>query len=117
MAPPFKQAEFEITYGEGVSAEGSIIDLGVEKKILTKAGAYISYGDTRLGQGRSAAKAFLREHPDVAEQILAQIYEDAGVVFAGATQPTETPAAPAPVEDADLKPVSGNGRKAAAVSG
>src|SRR6187397_3273232 len=60
MAPPFKQAEFEITYGEGVSQEGSIIDLGVEHKIVTKSGAYFSYGDTRLGQGRVAAKAFLK---------------------------------------------------------
>jgi recombination protein RecA len=79
LAPPFKQAEFEITYGEGVSREGSIIDLGVEKKVVSKAGAYLSYGDTRLGQGRSAAKAFLREHPDVAQKILADIFAAAGV--------------------------------------
>lgn len=79
VAPPFKQAEFEITYGEGVSREGSIIDLGVEKKVITKAGAYFSYGETRLGQGRVAAKAFLKEHPDVAQTILREIYEAAGV--------------------------------------
>ena len=74
MAPPFKQAEFEITYGDGISAEGSIVDLGVEKKVVTKSGAYFSYGETRLGQGRQAAKAFLKEHPDIAQKILVDIY-------------------------------------------
>jgi recombination protein RecA len=82
LAAPFKQAEFEITYGEGVSQEGSILDLGVEKKILTKSGAYFSYGETRLGQGRSASKAFLKEHPDIAHAILRQIYEAYEVPFA-----------------------------------
>jgi recombination protein RecA len=75
LAPPFKQAEFEITYGDGISREGGLIDLGVEKKVVTKSGAYFSYGETRLGQGRVAAKAFLSEHPDVAQQILERIYE------------------------------------------
>jgi recombination protein RecA len=81
LASPFKQAEFEITYGEGISREGSIIDLGVEKKIVTKSGAYFSYGETRLGQGRSAAKAFLREHPDIAKTILREIHEAYDVPF------------------------------------
>jgi recombination protein RecA len=81
MASPFKQAEFEITYGEGVSKEGSIIDLGVEKKIVQKSGAYLSYGDTRLGQGRNAAKAFLKEHPDVATTILREIHAAYDVPF------------------------------------
>lgn len=82
VAPPFKQAEFEIAYGEGVSQEGCIIDLGVEKKIVTKSGAYFSYGETRLGQGRNAAKAFLKEHPDVALTILNEIYEAYGIAVA-----------------------------------
>ena len=81
LAAPFKQAEFEITYGEGVSKEGSIIDLGVEKKIVTKSGAYFSYGETRLGQGRSASKAFLKEHPDIATTILREIHEAYEVPF------------------------------------
>ena len=69
MAPPFRQAEFDIVYGEGISYEGNLIDLGVEDGIVTKSGAYFSYGEERLGQGRSAAKAFLREHTDIAEEI------------------------------------------------
>ena len=69
MAPPFRQAEFDIVYGEGISYEGNLIDLGVEDGLITKSGAYFSYGEERLGQGRSAAKAFLREHTDIAEEI------------------------------------------------
>jgi recombination protein RecA len=79
VAPPFKQAEFEITYGDGISSEGSVIDLGVEKKIVTKAGAYFSYGDTRLGQGRNAAKNFLKENPATMDLILRDIYEAYGM--------------------------------------
>ena len=97
LASPFKQAEFEITYGEGVSREGSILDLGVEKKIVTKSGAYFSYGETRLGQGRSAAKAFLKEHPDIAKTILREIHEAYDVPFVddGLTYPS-------PVTDEEL---------------
>ena len=73
MAPPFRQAEFDIVYGEGISYEGNLIDLGVEDGIVTKSGAYFSYGEERLGQGRSAAKAFLREHTDIAAEIDARI--------------------------------------------
>ncbi|MCW2949549.1 MAG: recA, partial [Thermoleophilia bacterium] len=92
---PFKQAEFEITYGEGINQEGSIIDLGVEKKIVTKSGAYISYGDTRLGQGRSAAKTFLKEHPAIAKQILKEIHEAYDVPFIDDGITYDTPAAEA----------------------
>ena len=66
VAPPFRQAEFDIIYGEGISHEGNLIDLGVERGMVQKSGAYFSFGEERLGQGRSAARAFLREHPDVA---------------------------------------------------
>jgi recombination protein RecA len=100
MAPPFKQAEFEITYGDGISKEGSIIDLGVEKKIVTKSGAYFSYGETRLGQGRSAAKAFLREHPDVAQEILEAIYEEHGVPMPGAPKASDSDA---PTSNRDME--------------
>ncbi len=65
VAPPFRQAEFDIVYGEGISYEGNLIDLGVEAGLITKSGAYFSYGEERLGQGRTAAKAFLREHTDI----------------------------------------------------
>jgi recombination protein RecA len=73
MAPPFRQAEFDIIYGEGISHEGNLIDLGVEHGVLQKSGAYFSFGEERLGQGRNAVRAFLREHPDVAEEVEARI--------------------------------------------
>ena len=70
VAPPFKQAEFDIIYGDGISWEGTVLDAGLERKIVQKSGSYFSFGDERLGQGRQNATAFLREHPDVAEAIL-----------------------------------------------
>ncbi|MFN8124377.1 MAG: recombinase RecA [Thermoleophilia bacterium] len=79
VAPPFRQAEFDIIYGEGISYEGNLLDLGVEKGIVNKSGAYFSFGDERLGQGRNAARAFLKEHPDIAEEIDRRIREDAGL--------------------------------------
>jgi len=73
VAPPFKQAEFDIMYGTGFSWEGTVLDVGIERKVVTKSGSYFSYGDERLGQGRQNATAFLREHPDVTQQILQEI--------------------------------------------
>ena len=73
VAPPFKQAEFDIMYGEGISWEGTVLDAGVERKIVAKSGSYFSFGDERLGQGRQNATAFLKEHPDVVQAILHQI--------------------------------------------
>ena len=70
VAPPFKQAEFDIIYGSGISWEGTVLDTGIERKVVTKSGSYFSFGDERLGQGRQNATAFLREHPDVTQQIL-----------------------------------------------
>ena len=69
VAPPFKQAEFDIMYGTGISKEGCLVDLGVDYDIIQKSGAWFSYGDTRIGQGREKAKDFLRENPDVAAEI------------------------------------------------
>ena len=69
VAPPFRVAEFDIMFNEGISREGDIVDLGTEKEVLTKSGAFYSFGDTRLGQGRENAKAFLREHTEMAERI------------------------------------------------
>ncbi|MDQ4072602.1 MAG: recombinase RecA [Actinomycetota bacterium] len=79
VAAPFRQAEFDIEYGDGISSEGCLIDLGIEHKIVTKSGSFFSLGDERLGQGRNNAKAYLREHPDVAETIERRIYEAVGV--------------------------------------
>src|SRR6187549_2555950 len=75
VAPPFRQAEFDIEFGTGISTAGCLIDLGIEHNVVTKSGSFFSYGDERLGQGRNNAKAFLDEHPEVAKEIEAKIYE------------------------------------------
>ncbi|MDJ0948666.1 MAG: recombinase RecA [Alphaproteobacteria bacterium] len=80
MAPPFKVVEFDIMYGEGVSKLGELIDLGVQGGIVEKSGAWFSYGDQRIGQGRENAKTFLRENPDIAAAIEAQVRANAGLV-------------------------------------
>ncbi len=73
MAPPFKQAEFEILYGEGISRLGEIIDLGVKQGLIDKAGAWYSYNGQRIGQGKENVRGYLKEHPEMAEEIEAQI--------------------------------------------
>jgi len=73
MAPPFRQAEFDVMYNEGISHTGLLIDLGVEHNIVNKSGAWFSYGEVRLGQGRENAKAFLGESPDLAVEIEARV--------------------------------------------
>src|SRR6266487_3433143 len=78
VAPPFKQAEFDIIYGSGISWEGTVVDAALERKIVQKSGSYFSFEDERLGQGRQNATAFLREHPDVGQQILARVQALAG---------------------------------------
>jgi recombination protein RecA len=78
VAPPFKQAEFDIIYGSGISWEGTVLESGLERKIVQKSGSYFSYDDERLGQGRHNATAFLREHPDVTQSILARLQTQAG---------------------------------------
>ncbi|NLC08291.1 MAG: recombinase RecA [Syntrophomonadaceae bacterium] len=75
VAPPFKQAEFDIMYGEGISRFGDLIDIGVEKNEINKSGAWYSYKGERLGQGRENAKDFLREHPEIAKEIEDRIRE------------------------------------------
>lgn len=69
VSPPFKQAEFEILYGKGISRLGELIDLGVQNDIVNKAGSWYSYGDNRIGQGKDNAQEFLREHPEIADEI------------------------------------------------
>jgi recombination protein RecA len=78
VAPPFKQAEFDVIYGQGISWEGTVLDVGLERKIVTKSGSYFSFGDERLGQGRQNATAFLTENPDLVQSILGRIQADAG---------------------------------------
>ena len=69
VAPPFKQAEFDIMYGQGISKEGSLVDLATEMEIVDKSGAWYSYGDTRMGQGRENSKEFLKNNPKIAKEI------------------------------------------------
>ena len=78
VAPPFKQAEFDVIYGEGISWEGSVLDVGLERKLVQKSGSYFSFGDERLGQGRQNATAFLKEHPDVTDGILRAVQGELG---------------------------------------
>ena len=78
VAAPFRQAEFDIEYGQGISTEGCILDLGIEHNIVQKSGSFFSYGDERLGQGRNNVKAYLREHPEIAAEIETKIYEAVG---------------------------------------
>ncbi|PQA89125.1 recombinase RecA [Hyphococcus luteus] len=80
VAPPFKQVEFDIMYGEGVSKMGELIDLGVKAEVVEKSGSWFSYNSERIGQGRENAKQFLRDNPDMAAQIEAAIRANAGLV-------------------------------------
>jgi recombination protein RecA len=80
LAPPFKQVEFDIMYGEGVSKMGELIDLGVKAGVVEKSGAWFSYDSQRVGQGRENAKAFLRQNPDMAARIEAAIRQNAGLI-------------------------------------
>jgi len=80
LAPPFKQVEFDIMYGEGISKSGEILDLGVKAGVVEKSGAWFSYDSQRIGQGRENAKGFLRSNPDVAAKIEAAIRQNAGLI-------------------------------------
>ncbi len=78
VAPPFRQAEFDITYGRGISKMGSILDVALDQNIVGKSGSWYTYGDQRIGQGRENAKVFLEEHTDMADEIAAKIREHLG---------------------------------------
>jgi recombination protein RecA len=92
MAPPFREAEFDILYGTGISRDGEIVDLGSEMGVVEKSGAWYSFGGERIGQGREAAKQFLKDHPDIAAQIMAKVMEKSGLKKQG-------PEAPAPAAE------------------
>jgi recombination protein RecA len=107
VAPPFKQAEFDIIYGDGISWEGTVLDSGLDRKIVTKSGSYFSFGDERLGQGRQNATAFLKEHPDVVQGILQQIQAQAGpdqIVSARLLPQSSEPIDATPVEEEAAAP-------------
>src|SRR3712207_3965539 len=103
VAPPFKTVEFDVMYGEGISREGSLLDIGIEHGVIQKSGAWFAYGEERIGQGRENAKQFLKENDDVRGRILDDVYEKLGP-----ERPTSTPVSGAeeehrPVEPADRK--------------
>jgi recombination protein RecA len=107
VAPPFKQAEFDIIYGSGISWEGTVLDSGLDRKIVQKSGSYFSFDDERLGQGRQNATAFLREHPDVTQKILAAIQAELGsdqVVSARLLPSVDGNGAAAPSSQPDAEP-------------
>ncbi len=101
MAPPFRQVEFDIMYGEGVSKMGELIDLGVKANIVEKSGAWFSFDSQRIGQGRENSKQFLRDHPDMAATIEKRIREQSGVVANAMLTPPEEQDAGEPAEAAD----------------
>ena len=80
VAPPFREAEFDVMYGEGISREGDLLDLAVEKRIVEKSGAWFAYGGERLGQGRENAKQFLKENPSVRQAIEDRVRHELGMV-------------------------------------
>ncbi|MDE2752235.1 MAG: recombinase RecA [Gemmatimonadota bacterium] len=90
-APPFKQAEFDILYGKGISHTGLLIDIGVEQGVVDKSGSWFSYGDLRLGQGKENVRTFLEENPDVAEEIEARLLVALGIVDPPAEEPQGAP--------------------------
>jgi recombination protein RecA len=108
LAPPFREVEFDIMYGEGISYEGDLLDLGVTHGVVDKSGAWYSYGKERIGQGRENAKGFLKEHADMAVQIRKQVLEKVGLV----KPEGEQQAAPAEEKKAEA-PESGNNGKGA----
>jgi recombination protein RecA len=79
VAAPFRQAEFDIEFGKGISTAGCLVDLGIEHDIVTKSGSFFSYGKERMGQGRNNAKAYLEENPEIAKEIEGKIYAAVGV--------------------------------------
>jgi recombination protein RecA len=103
VAPPFKQAEFDLMHDRGISREGDLMDLGIEDKIIEKSGSWISYGDVRLGQGRENAKQYLRENPALVEEITRKVLDKRGLVGGPPAasvngEPTEPVAKPEPAK-------------------
>ena len=111
VAPPFRNAEFDLIYGEGISKEGSILDMGVEQKIVAKAGSWYTYGAERLGQGREAAKDTLRSNPELRDEIENKIRANLGLAEDKSVPSTEEVSAPdkAPAGGATTSTVSKGG--------
>ncbi|MBM3667484.1 MAG: recombinase RecA [Actinobacteria bacterium] len=104
VAPPFKQAEFDIAYGQGISKEGGVLDLALEHDLIQKSGSFFSHGETRLGQGRNNTKEFLRDNPELRDELERQIHEK---TRAGAGDSSGDEAPPRPQAVPDPPPQSG----------
>src|SRR5262249_13419417 len=89
LAPPVKEAEFDILYGSGVSKEGELVDIGSEQGIIEKSGAWYSFGGERIGQGRENAKEYLKEHPSTLQEIEVKVREKFGIVTHGGAEKEE----------------------------
>ena len=98
VAPPFRQAEFDLIYGEGISKTGCILDMAVECGIAKKSGAWYTYGEERLGQGREAAKHTLEEHPDLREEIEAKVREEYEIALPDQVASAEVTPVPKPTK-------------------
>ena len=99
IAPPFKEAEFDIMFGKGISREGDILDLAVDLKLVSKSGAWFAYNGDKIGQGRENAKTYLKEHPDVMAELEAKIRSSYNI------------GEDAPLEDKNVKPMPKDGGK------
>ncbi len=105
VAPPFKKAEFDILYGQGISKEGDLIDLGVGAGVIQKSGAWYSYGEERLGQGRENVRTFLKENPDLYENLANQVFEHYGIRRkhgGAAAEPVAQPGSETPAAGPDV---------------
>ena len=112
MAPPFREVEFDIAYGQGVSKEGMLIDLGVADNVVDKAGAWLSYKGDRIGQGRENAKVFLKEHPEIAGKIEAEVLAKHGLVRPGAGSGDDLDANPEADKPIPMTTVPKDGKRA-----
>ncbi len=112
VAAPFREAEFDIIYGEGVSREGDLLDLGVAKGILEKSGTWISYKSERLGQGRENARLFLREHTDIRDKIEHELRKALGLPTAHSSDDAKKPAAAEAEKPAAKAAAAGQARSA-----
>lgn len=118
MAPPFKQAEFDIVYGQGISREGSLLDMGVENGIVRKSGTWFTYGTDQLGQGKENARTFLKDNPELADEIENKILAALGIGEPGRKAREEAEAAAAQKASAVAEPEAGaQGGKAASTTG
>jgi recombination protein RecA len=114
VAPPFRQAEVDLMHDRGISREGDLLDLGIEDKLIEKSGAWISYGEMRLGQGRENAKQYLRDNPTLMDEISRKVLEKRGLTSPGAA-PAENGEAEAIKAEPPAKKET-PGRKQAAVA-